>query len=139
MPYQVKERVAVKLCMPTKWMCSDVQQEQHIAQMRDNGYSNFDQFCCILGWPSTAGSSPLPKSPSLSHPLLSLSMLFPVARECHLSIGVLVFQLSLSPLLSAVLLSNWTSVVSRKRSSIGMNQLQSYWTVCKTSNCSGKK
>ena len=43
--------------------------------------------------PTTAGRSPLSESSNILCPLLSLSIPFPVAPQCHLSNDVLVFQL----------------------------------------------
>ena len=47
---------------------------------------------------STAGSSPPPKSSNFLCPLLTLSIPFPVAPQCHLSNDVLAFRLILHPL-----------------------------------------
>ena len=57
--------------------------------------------------PSTAGSS---QSSNFLCPLLSLSILLPVAPQCHLSNDVLVFRLILHPL-PATLASNSPSII----------------------------
>ena len=59
-------------------------------------------FGSILFCPSTAVSSPPPESSNFLCPLLSLSILFPVALQCHLSNDVLVFRLILRPLYTSL-------------------------------------
>ena len=60
--------------------------------------------------PSTTGSSPPPESSISLCPLLSLSIPFLVAPQCHLSNDVLVFRLILHPL-SALCASNSPSII----------------------------
>ena len=91
--YSVLCSTLVELHQHSIAACLTLTYTLHIAGTLRNLFLFYSRLC-----PSIAGSNPPPESSSFLCLLLSLSILLPVAPQCHLANHVLVFQLILCPL-----------------------------------------